>query len=51
MNGVEDPVRSEAEGLGDNEDDLPIMAMPPSVACLMPEDNGSSRESSLKNAR
>jgi len=28
----------EGEGLGDNEDDMPIRAMPPSVACSMPED-------------
>jgi len=28
----------EGEGLGDNEDDLPIRAMPPSVACSIPED-------------
>ncbi|KAF8489820.1 hypothetical protein F5888DRAFT_1638435 [Russula emetica] len=28
----------EGEGLGDNEDDIPIRAMPPSVSCSMPED-------------
>lgn len=28
----------DGEGLGDNEDDMPIRAMPPSVACSMPED-------------
>jgi len=28
MNGVEEPVCSESEGLGDNEDDLPIKATP-----------------------
>jgi hypothetical protein len=31
MNGVEEPLPSEAEGLDDNEDDLPIEAMPLSV--------------------
>jgi hypothetical protein len=41
MNGVEQPVRREAEGLGGNEDDsdLPIKTMPLGVACSMPEDN------------
>ena len=29
----------EGEGLGDNEDDIPIRAMPAGVACSMPEDN------------
>jgi hypothetical protein len=28
----------EGEGMGDNEDDMPIRAMPPSVACSVPED-------------
>jgi len=28
----------EGEGLGDNEDDMPVRAMPPSVACSIPED-------------
>ena len=27
----------EGEGLGDNDDDIPIRAMPPSVACSIPE--------------
>ena len=41
MNGVEKPVRSEAEGLpaGDNKDDFPTNAMPPDVACSMPEED------------
>jgi hypothetical protein len=40
INGItEKPVRSEAESLGDNDDDLPIKAIPPSVACSMPEYN------------
>lgn len=28
----------EGEGLGDNEDDMPIRAMPPSVTCSIPEE-------------
>jgi len=38
------PVRSEAEGLGDDESDLPIKGMPPGVACS--EFDGSSHRRS-----
>jgi hypothetical protein len=49
INGVEEPVRSEVEGLGDNGVDLPIEAKPPGVAYSMPEDNDSRNK--LMNAR
>ena len=42
MNRIEEPVRSNAEGLGDYENDLSIEPMPPGVACLMPEYNDES---------
>ena len=54
MNGVEKPVRGEAEGLpaGDNKDDLPTNAMPPNVPCSTPQgDNEDLRSMSDRSSR